>query len=496
MRTAAVAFIISMLCGTVLTPLVRTLARRKGLLDHALSTRKIHGRPVPRLGGIAIVIAFYTPLVALLLFHTGVGDLFLSEPNHVIGLFAGGIAIAALGLYDDFRGAGAGRKFLVQFAVAGLMYWLGFRIDVLANPFGAPIALGWASLPFTLLWFAGVINAVNLIDGLDGLAGGVALAAVFTTFLISLQRGHPLMTLFSSALAGAILGFLFYNFNPASIFMGDTGSMFLGFVLAASATQTNQKSSTAVAVLIPAIALGLPIMDTLLAMGRRALRGRPLFQADKEHIHHRLMAVGLSHRQAVLVLYGFCVVLASVALVMTYANSMQTALLLVALGVLTTVSLRSLGYLRLDRMSASAAQRRRNRALRAAVRPLGRRLRQVRRVEDVWTIVDEAAALFGASGIRIDLGGGGPEGTPTSFRRGFDDDYAGADGVFRAHFMVPGATAADTGLELAWSDGRREIDRDTEIAIDMLCEYLGEAFEILKTLPVARIPQAGIGPHA
>src|SRR5215813_2355530 len=132
MRTAAVAFIFSMLCGTVLTPIVRTLARRKGLLDHALSTRKIHGRPVPRLGGIAIVLAFYAPLVALLLFHTEVGVLFLAERDHVIGLFAGGIAVALLGLYDDFRGAGAGRKFLVQFAVAGLMYWLGFRIDVLA----------------------------------------------------------------------------------------------------------------------------------------------------------------------------------------------------------------------------------------------------------------------------------------------------------------------------------------------------------------------------
>jgi UDP-GlcNAc:undecaprenyl-phosphate/decaprenyl-phosphate GlcNAc-1-phosphate transferase len=305
------------------------------------------------------------------------------------------------------------------------------------------------------------------------------------------------MTLFSGALAGAILGFLFYNFNPASIFMGDTGSMFLGFVLAASATQTNQKSSTAVAVLIPAIALGLPIMDTLLAMGRRALRGRPLFQADKEHIHHRLMAVGLSHRQAVLVLYGFCVVLGAVALVMTYANSMQTALLLLALGIVAVVSLRFLGYLRLDRMALSAAERRRNRALRAAVRPLGRRLRQVRRIEEIWTIVEEAALLFGASGIHVDLGGHGPEGTPTaSFHRDPEESFPGAAGVFRAHFMVPGSKTADSGLELAWSDGRREIDRDTEIAIDMLCEYLGEAFEILKTLPVASLPATGLEPRA
>jgi UDP-GlcNAc:undecaprenyl-phosphate GlcNAc-1-phosphate transferase len=304
------------------------------------------------------------------------------------------------------------------------------------------------------------------------------------------------MTLYSSALGGAILGFLFYNFNPASIFMGDTGSMFLGFVLATAATQTNQKSSTAVAVLIPAIALGLPIMDTLLAMGRRALRGRPMFQADKEHIHHRLMAIGLSHRQAVLVLYAFCVILGAVALVMTYANSTQAALLLLGLALLSFASLRALGYLRLDRMSASAAERRRNRALRGAVRPLGRRLRQVRSVDDIWAIVDEAAALFGASGIRVHLGpGASPEETPRSFGRGANGGYPTGSGVFRAHFVVPGGRPED-GLELAWQDGRTEIDRDTEIAIDMLCEYLGEAFDLLKTLPVAGLAASGLEPRA
>jgi UDP-GlcNAc:undecaprenyl-phosphate GlcNAc-1-phosphate transferase len=325
MRTAAVAFIISMLCGTFLTPLVRRLAYHFGALDHARSSRKIHGHPIPRLGGVAIVVAFYAPMVGLLLLHSGVGSMFVAERAHVIGLFAGGIIIALLGLYDDLRGANAWKKFAVQFAVAGLLFALGFRFDVLANPFGQPIDLGWANLPFTLFWIVGVINAMNLIDGLDGLAGGVALVAVVTTFLISLQRAHPLMMLFSSALAGSIVGFLFYNFNPASIFMGDTGSMFLGFVLATTAMQTNQKASTTVAVLIPCIALGLPIMDTLLAIGRRAIRGRPLFQADKEHIHHKLMDRGLSHRQAVLVLYGFCVLLGVAALVLTYANSGQAA---------------------------------------------------------------------------------------------------------------------------------------------------------------------------
>ncbi len=480
MRTAAVAFILSMLCGTILTPLIRRLAHRYGALDHALSSRKIHGQPVPRLGGIAIVLAFYAPLVGLLIFQTSTGEIFLAEREHVVGLFAGGALIALLGIYDDFRGAGATRKFLVQFLVAGLMYALGFRMEVLANPFGPELTLGWFALPFTLLWFVGVINAMNLIDGLDGLAGGVALVAVLTTFFIALQRAHPLMMLFSLTLAGAILGFLFYNFNPATIFMGDTGSMFLGFVLAASAIQTNQKSSTAVAVLIPAIALGLPIMDTLLAMSRRAWRGQPLFQADKGHIHHRLLALGLSQRQAVFVLYGFCVVLGGTALMLTYANSVQTAFLLVALGLVAFIFLRSLGFMRLDRMADTAADRRRNKALRALVRPLGRRLRDARASEEIWAIVSEAVTIFGAVGARVGLNVEGlAEDTPAAFVQVPPAAEPAAPELFRAPFVIPGGK--ERVLELAWRDGRREIDRDTEIAIDLFCEHLGEAFDVLKT---------------
>ena len=494
MRTAAVAFILSMLCGTILTPLVRRLAYRFGALDHALSSRKIHGRPIPRLGGIAIVIAFYVPLIGLILFHTEVGRMFLAERKYVIGLFAGGGCIALLGLYDDLRGSGAGRKFLVQFAVAGFLYWLGFRMEVLANPLGDPITLGWASLPFTLLWIVGVVNALNLIDGLDGLAGGVALVAVIITFLVSIQRGHPLMMLFSSALAGSIIGFLFYNFNPASIFMGDTGSMFLGFVLATTAIQTNQKASTAVAVLVPAIALGLPIMDTLLALGRRAVRGRPLFQADKEHIHHRLLDAGLTHRQAVLVLYGFCIVLGATAMVLTYASSLQSALLLCVLTLVAFIFLRALGYMRLDR--ASLADRKRNRAIRAAVRPLGRRLRDLRSPEQIWPIVMEAAQIFGAAAVRLRLETLDAQSAPNVYSHGFEDEVEGTvtGGLFWVKFAVPGVRVPDRTLELGWRGTLREIDRDTEIAIDVFCEHLGESIELTKGAAAGAAPSRHLGP--
>lgn len=491
MRTAAVAFILSMLCGTFLTPLVRRLAYRFGALDHARSSRKIHGHPIPRLGGIAIVVAFYVPLIGLLLFHGGVGLLFLSERDHVIGLFAGGLIIALLGLYDDLRGANAWKKFAVQFLVAGLLFKLGFRFDLLANPFGDPISLGWANLPFTVLWIVGVINAMNLIDGLDGLAGGVALVAVITTFLVSLQRGHPLMMLFSSALAGSIVGFLFYNFNPASIFMGDTGSMFLGFVLATTTMQTNQKASTTVAVLIPCIALGLPIMDTLLAIGRRAMRGRPLFQADKEHIHHKLMDRGFSHRQAVLVLYGFCILLGAAALVLTYASSGQTALLVVVLMLVAFVFLRSLGYVRFDQMVAVGADRKRNLAMRAALQPLGRRLKQLRAADEMWPLVIEAGKALGANRVdlRIDLLGATEAASTATYSHGSDDE--GAISPFRFEFVVPGSKTAERLLVLGWGDGRTAVDRDTEIAAEIFCEHLGEALDMVRSTNsgAVRIPR-------
>jgi UDP-GlcNAc:undecaprenyl-phosphate GlcNAc-1-phosphate transferase len=235
-------------------------------------------------------------------------------------------------------------------------------------------------------------------------------------------------------------------------------------VLAVSAIQTNQKSSTAVAVLIPGIALGLPIMDTLLAMGRRALRGRPIFQADKEHIHHRLLARGLSHRQAVLVLYGFCVLLGAAALILTYTNSMQSAFLLLAVGVIAFAALRALGYMRLDRISYTTSERRKNKALRAAARPLGQRLRQVRTLEQAWAIVIEAGLVFGAVAIRV--------GPSPAFSHELERTTIGPDEPFQARFSLPGSPCA---LELRWRDGRREIDRDTEIAVDIFCEHLADA---------------------
>jgi UDP-GlcNAc:undecaprenyl-phosphate GlcNAc-1-phosphate transferase len=343
------------LVSGLLTPIVRRFALKHHLFDDHVAARKIHGRPIPRLGGVAIAAGFYAPLLALLLEASSVGGIFYANSHRALAFLIGGIAICGLGLYDDIRGSGAGKKFLAQFAIAGALYWVGFRIDVLALPFIGVFSLGPLSLIFTMLWIVGVINAMNLIDGLDGLAAGVGLFGLVTTFVLAATRADPVMMLFMAALGGATVGFLIYNFNPASIFMGDTGSMFLGYVLAVGSIQTSQKSSTAVAILIPIVALGLPIADTLLAMIRRAINHQPMFSADRAHIHHKLLDLGLSQKQAVLLLYGTCILLGIMALLLTVTSGFQSALILLAMGTAGFFAIRKLGYGHFKRTAAAQA---------------------------------------------------------------------------------------------------------------------------------------------
>ncbi len=488
MRSVAVAFVLSAACGAVLTPLVRRVALRLGALDHALTSRKIHGRPVPRLGGLAIVVAFYAPLGALLFADSSVGQMFYADVRRALGLVLGGLAIAALGLYDDLRGSGAGKKFAVQFAVAGAMYWLGFRIGEIATPFGLQLDLGWLGLPFTLLWIVGVMNAMNLIDGLDGLAGGVAFIAVATTFVISLQNGQPLMMLAMASLGGALLGFLRYNFNPATVFMGDTGSMFLGFVLAASAIRTNEKASTAVAMLIPIVILGLPIGDTLLSMTRRAVRGQPMFRSDRGHVHHRLLALGLSQRQVVLLLYGLCALLGVTAIALTRASALQAAASLAGLMVVAILLLTWVGYIKVGNTRRLLDERKRNLELRAAIREAGEGIRAAGGLPEVWEWVKAAAPALGASCIALEVvQREGGERSAVERSLGFDE--AGPE-LFRARYSLLGERPDEGSIDLGWTDGRAVIDRDTEIAVELLCEHVLAALQRIEAASAAAESEA------
>src|SRR6266568_4272379 len=478
MLTVAIAFLLSLVCSAVFTPLVIKLAHRLNAIDHGLSSRKIHKTPIPRLGGIAIAAAFFVPITGLLLVNTGVGHLFYSDGLRPLGLYVGGALIALLGIYDDLKGAGAKLKFLVQFAVAALVYFLGYRIDALSK-------LGWLGLPFTMIWIAGVINAINLIDGLDGLAGGVSLVAVVMTFIFAMLRAEPLMMLFSAALAGGLIGFLRYNFNPAKIFMGDTGSMFLGFVLAVGAIETSNKSSTTVAILIPIVVLGLPITDTLLAMWRRGVRGAPLFQADRGHIHHRLLDAGLSQRAACLALWGVSMGLGLVALVLAFASSRDAALILVGLALVSALVLRWLGYLQIERTVEVLDIRRRNLARRDSIKVIATQLKSAAEVAAVYESVRAAAPALGAECACLRLAGDPPGSVSAS------DDLArrrcrgvGKDRACTGHNLRgerPGARV----LSLGWNDRRTQVDGDTERAVEQLCGHLHAALERIDARAVA-----------
>jgi UDP-GlcNAc:undecaprenyl-phosphate GlcNAc-1-phosphate transferase len=313
---------------------------------------------------------------------------------------------------------------------------------------------------------------MNLIDGLDGLAGGVALIALATMSALCWVDGHSVNLLFTAALSGAVLGFLFYNFSPATIFMGDSGSMFLGFVLATTAVSSNQKSSTAVALGIPILALGVPIADTLLAMARRTASGAPLFSADRGHIHHRLIDRGMTAKQAVLLIYGGAAVLGTGAIILRFADSMQAALVLLSEALLVFVALRVLGYVDLSKTEATLSERRRNLEMRAAVRRVGAALRNAQTPEQLWAAVRASADALGASAVALSLGrltgreGCGP------WSAGFESE---AESLRRIRYSLLVDRPGEDHLEFGWSSGSTRLDRGTELAVELLCDQVAAA---------------------
>jgi UDP-GlcNAc:undecaprenyl-phosphate GlcNAc-1-phosphate transferase len=414
--TYLVAAALSGLVALGLTPVVRWAAHRLGLVDAPSEARKVHVLPVPRLGGIAIAVAFFVPIFGLFFWSNDVSTAYLGDVSRVVGLFGGAAVVVLLGLSDDLLDLKPRFKLSIQLAVAVAVYLLGYQIPVLANPFGPNLALGWLSLPVTVLWIVGVMNAINLIDGLDGLASGVSLFTVLTLFVLAVLNGNVIVGLTSAALAGALLGFLRYNFNPASIFMGDAGSLFLGFVLATTAISGSAKSSTVVAMAIPLLALGLPLLDTSVAIVRRFVAGRPIFGADRGHVHHRLLDRGLSHRQVVLVLYGVCLLFAGLALATVYANSVVTAIILgvFLVAVLTFGKLVGLLDLRAFNQSVRYGLLQQQRA-RAHLQALQRAVERVRAAESPAEVIEAVEAVgleahLDAVYLRAEVTGG-PTGT-------------------------------------------------------------------------------------
>jgi UDP-GlcNAc:undecaprenyl-phosphate GlcNAc-1-phosphate transferase len=348
MLTIPIAAFAAALAGSLLlTPLVAALARRQGLLDQPDGARKLHLLPVPRCGGVAVFGAF---VGAWCLAAALAGSGTALDLESALPLLLAATIVMLTGLVDDVRGLPPFAKILAQTAAGLLLFAAGYRVETIGVPWGGTVDLGLLALPVTLAWIVGMSNAFNLIDGLDGLAAGVALVATVTLVAVAASNGRTTTLVLTAALAGALLGFLRYNFNPAKVFLGDSGSLTVGFLLAAFAIGGNLKSRTMIAVAVPLVALALPIFDASLAVLRRAIRGGEVFRADRDHIHHRMVRLGLTPRRAVMLLYGISVLLGSLALAILSGPKQTLWAALLVMALLGWLGVHRLGYVEVSEL--------------------------------------------------------------------------------------------------------------------------------------------------
>ncbi len=315
------------------TPLVKMLAYKIGAVDVPKDARRVHDHPIPRLGGLAI---FYGFLISILCFTVVEGQL--------RGIILGSLIIVAMGIVDDVKQLSAKIKFSIQILVAVIVVLHGVIIKYISVPEfiieGGILPLKWMSIPITILWIVGVTNAVNLIDGLDGLAVGVSSIATFSLFFIAILASEMEVAIITAALAGACMGFLPYNFNPAKIFMGDTGSTFLGFMLSVICIQGLFKGYVVISFIIPFLILGLPIFDTTFAIIRRIWNKKPIMAPDRGHLHHRLMDMGFSQKQTVAILYVIASILALSAVVVLESGAYWAAVFVIAIIFIVVVAVK------------------------------------------------------------------------------------------------------------------------------------------------------------
>jgi UDP-GlcNAc:undecaprenyl-phosphate GlcNAc-1-phosphate transferase len=326
------ALVLAGVASSLLTPFIIRLAHHVGMVDD-VGDRRMHEVPKPRIGGIAVFFGFAFALFAVLgIALSHVHGFFPVDPHdtlpdqlrdqlagvhNLIGLLFGSMLILGVGLWDDLMGLRPRYKFIAQIVVAGISMVYGFTISSVFNPISHqyvdfPL---WFSIPITVFWYVAMMNAINFIDGLDGLLSGFTAISCIFLFAIALTKDNPVVALVVIALAGAALGFLPYNFNPARIILGDTGSLFIGYVFATVSIIGTSKTAIAVGLIAPLVVLALPIVDTAAVIYRRARSGKRITQADRGHFHHQLIfRYGLNVRQAVLLIYAICIVLGAVAL--------------------------------------------------------------------------------------------------------------------------------------------------------------------------------------
>lgn len=413
MNTYLLIFVASTSASLILTPVISYASRKFGWLDQPCDARRVHETPTPRLGGAAIFLSMLIGLASIFLTNNGVSSNFRTNTAQWLSVIVPASIVFFVGVYDDFLGANARTKFAVQ-GLAGLLFCaMGGPIQALSIPFVGSVELhpilGYA---LTLLWTVGISNAFNLIDGMDGLASGASLFAALVMLIVSLILGQPLLTVFSIVLCGCLIGFLPYNFHPASIFLGDSGALFIGFMLASLSVLGTQKASTAVAVTLPVIAFGVPVFDTGFSIVRRFIGRRPLFEGDREHIHHMLLARGWSQRRVTLVLYGVCALFGMAALLLVNEASMRTTgLVLTVVGAVVIFGVLRLRYHEVDELTATLRRSFLERRLRVAnnirVRRATRTLSHASSLNEIFSATQELLEVGDFVYATMQLGRGG-----------------------------------------------------------------------------------------
>jgi UDP-GlcNAc:undecaprenyl-phosphate GlcNAc-1-phosphate transferase len=408
-KTYFALFLIATFASLIITPLIRRLCERFKLLDVPADGRRVHTSAIPRLGGVAIYLSLLLALLSLLFVSNLVTESLHFYTPVLLKILVPSSLVLLLGIYDDLRGANAVVKFVSLGLIASLFYAMGGRIGVLAIPF-----VGMVHLPavigflLTVFWLVAISNAFNLIDGMDGLATGAALFSSIVILVVALSGGHLVMTVMTIVICGALAGFLRYNFNPASIFLGDSGALFVGFLLAALSLMGAQKATTAIAVITPILAFGLPVVDTSVTMVRRLIGGRPIFQGDGEHIHHMLLARGWSQRRVVLILYSVCAIFGLLAALSTKTSSPMTGFVLFVIAVASIVAVGQLRYHEMDELRAGVKRTVGDRRIRVAnnirVRRAGLALSKAVSLHDLFEGVREMLEFEEFAYAKLQLG--------------------------------------------------------------------------------------------
>jgi len=390
--------LVSFVLSLFLTPVVRAIFRRWGLAQRGSEGR---GHPIPRAGGIAIVLSYLIAYLCLLAVPLKAGFIVWDSLNFALRLMPAAGLIFLIGLVDDIKGLEPWQKLVGEIAAAGAAYWGGIHIQGLAG-FGTG---AWWSLPLTIIWLVACTNAINLIDGVDGLATGVGLFATFTTLIAALLQNNMALALATVPLAGALLGFFRFNFNPATIFLGDCGSLFIGFLLGCYAVVWSQKAATILGMTAPLMALSIPLLDMSVAVARRFLRRQPLFEGDRNHIHHRLLNRGFTPRKVALVMYACAAVGAICSLVV--ANRNMSGFIILAFCLTTWIGVQHLGYVEFGvagRLLIDGAFRRLLNS-HISIESFEESLAVASTPDDCWNVLRSSYRDFGFSRIEVQMAG-------------------------------------------------------------------------------------------